>query len=145
MNTLKRQNSNIRTWIDQWCLSSHSKVISELITLQIKRCTDLSEPVDGVKEQRTEELSLSLRQTLHLLHHLHISHNQWTAYNSTKLSKHVFLTLNTWDASCDYLNLVINNLTVSGLAKSLARHIPGLLRFPLGLPKCITALPDGPP
>ncbi len=34
--------------------------------------------------------------------------------------------------------------TVSGLAKSLARR-PGLLCFPVGLPKCITALPDGLP
>lgn len=50
----------------------------------------LSEPVDGVKEQRTEELPLSLWETLHFFHNIHVCQDQWASCDDPK-HKHTFI------------------------------------------------------
>lgn len=40
-------------------------------------CSYLSEPVDGVKKQRTEELPLSFWQALDFLHHIQVCQDHW--------------------------------------------------------------------
>lgn len=51
----------------------------QLIIVNIQHCqshADLSEPVDGVKQQRANKVPLGFGQTLHLLHDVEVGKDQ---------------------------------------------------------------------